>query len=207
LVRAGGEAAERCPGVGVCRSAARLLRMTRRGAGLLGPAAQDCSRRRRPAGAGPRSPPKISAARANEHPLPPCFHGGKLKCLVGENWQTLDGVSTLDIGPQGTRCLDEGTAPNLSRIARKVSGARQASGRHGAMTNSKGGVTTAHEDATWSGAPLLDDCGSEPNTACATAAAGARRGYEARRTRRRWWLRTLPQAVLQKAPTAVQSSR
>lgn len=53
---------------------------------------------------------------------------------------------------------------------------RRVSGWHRAMTNCTGGVITAHANATWSGAPLLEDCGSEPNTAWATAAAGARRG-------------------------------
>ena len=66
------------------------------GVGLLG------SFRRRAAGAGRRSPPKTSAARANEQPLPLSFHGGKLKYLVEESWQPSNGVSMLDIGPHVT---------------------------------------------------------------------------------------------------------
>ena len=86
MAQAGGDAAEQRPG---------SLYVARR----LGPsgrraAAQDCS--------GRRSPPKTRAARVNEQPLPPSFHGGKLKYLVGESWEPSDGVSTLDIEPHVT---------------------------------------------------------------------------------------------------------
>jgi hypothetical protein len=110
---AGGDAAEQRPGVGLCSSAARPLRTAGGGAGLLGSFGRwgTCADRRRTArllqtasrGRGSAQPDENQRdVQTSWQPLPPSFHGGKLKYLVGESWQPSDGVSTLDIGPHGT---------------------------------------------------------------------------------------------------------